>query len=231
MLALTATFGAAAPALAQSGGASGQPTLHVTGHAAVFVRPDLATVSIHVRQAAGTALAARNRANARTGAILRGIVGLGIPRAGIQTSGVGLQRTHAGRRHHRRVVYIATNDLTVTTKRLHLLSRALGVAVRDGADSFSGIDYRFSDPAAGLIAADDAALAEARRRADAATAKLGERVVGVQSVDLDPSGSSSGNGGSSAPVSARRKGQVPTPIEPGTEEVDADVDVVYLLGS
>ncbi len=234
VLALSALLGAA-PAVAQASDPAGHSTLHVTGHGKVFVRPDRAAVTISVRQTASGASAARNHANKRTAAIIRGIVSLGIPRADVQTSGVGLQRTtvRAGR-HRRRIVYVATNDLAVQTRRLDLLSGALDVAVRDGADSFSGIDYSFSDPAAGLIAADRAALLDARRRAGAAAAQLGDQIVGVQSVDLDPSGAGSGSGTGSAPPAASapsKGGQVPTPIEPGTQEVDADVDVVYVLGS
>lgn len=229
VLALSACVGAA-PALAQPSGPSGQSTLHVTGHGRVFVAPDLATVTISVRQTAPRALLARNRANRRSAAIIHGIVGLGLPSSDIQTSGVGLQRaTVHARGHRRRIVYIATNDLTVQTKRLDVLSRALDVAVRDGADSFSGINYSFSDPSAGLVAADHAALVDARRRAAATAAQLGDRIVGVQSVDLDPSGSNQAASGTGGAVSAPSKGQVPTPIEPGTQEVDAAVDVVYLL--
>ncbi len=33
------------------------------------------------------------------------------------------------------------------------------------------------------------------------------------------------------PAPAPGKGTVPTPIEPGTQEVDANVDVVYVLAS
>ncbi len=128
-------------------------------------------------------------------------------------------------------MYIAANDLTVQTNRLDRLSGALDVAVRDGADSFSGINYSFSDPSAGLIAADRAALIDARRRADAAAAQLGDRIGGVQSVALDPSGSSPGAAGSPVSAPGPGRGTVPTPIQPGTQEVDADVDVVYLLAS
>ncbi len=120
----------------------------------------------------------------------------------------------------------------MTIRRISLLSPLFDVASRAGADSYSGPNFDFSYPSAGLVQASDAALADARRRADAAAAQLGMWVVGVQSVDLDPSSSSpqssAGAPGSGSAPAARK---LTTPTLPGRQEVDADVDVVYLLGT
>lgn len=209
---------------------TGPATLHVVGHGRVFVKPDMATVTITVDRSAATRPLAGHRVNAVTDRIIAGLLGIGVDRPSIQTSAISLNTQRIPIGHHRhRTAYRAEIDLTVTITRIALLSPLFAVASRDGATSFSGPDFGFSDPSAGLLDATAAALRDARRRADAAAAQLGMHVVGVQSVDLDPgSGStplpSSGASGS-APATTK------TPVLPGREEVDADVSVVYELGS
>ncbi len=80
-------------------------------------------------------------------------------------------------------------------------------------------------------------MRDARRRADSAAAAAGVRVTGVQSIDLDPSSPSSTSPAAGAPstgVTAPKPGvghaPIPTPVNPGKQEVDATVDVVVLVG-
>lgn len=132
-------------------------------------------------------------------------------------------------------------DLTVTVSRSAAGSRqALSAANRtangivsalrataSGASSVSGPSFSFSDPSAGRIAATRAALADARRRADDAAAAIGYTVTGVQSVQLDPQSVPVFAG---APTSAGSSGAgVPTTVHPGTQEVDAQVQVVFTI--
>jgi uncharacterized protein YggE len=213
-------------------GQTGTTTLHVVGHGRAFVTPDVATVSITVTRSAATRQLARERANRVVSRMVSGLVGIGIARKDIQTSAITLNSTTATDRHRRRhTTYHAEIDLTVTVTRIRLLSPLLDVASRTGADSFAGPNFGFSDPSAGLQDASAAAIADARRRADAAAAQLGMHVVAVQSVDLDPQSqplpgtgvsTGQGQGGSTAPKPV-------TPVLPGRQEVDAAVDVVYLV--
>lgn len=165
------------------------PTIHVVGHGRVFVTPDVATVTVTVNRSANLSRTARTRVNRVIGRIVGGLVRIGVDRPSIQTSTITLNSSTTGRGHQRHRTFDAEVDLTVTIRRISLLSPLFDVASRAGADSYSGPNFDFSDPSAGLVQASDAALADARRRADAAAAQLGMRVVGVQSVDLDPSSS------------------------------------------
>ena len=216
------------PAVALAQGAPA--TLHVVGHGRVFVQPDLATISIVAARSASSRQLAEGRVNRVTSAIISGLVRIGIDRASIQTSNIvfGSSTFRVGRHVHR-TVYNAEIDLTVTTNRVSLLPSLFSVATRDGADSFSGPNFGFTDPSAGLLAATAAALSDARRRADAAAAQLGLRVVGVQSVDLDPGSGSTPAPAQGAPGSGGAKSS--TPVLPGRLEVDTSVDVVYELGT
>lgn len=81
------------------------------------------------------------------------------------------------------------------------------------------------DPSRGTMLATRAALADARRRADDAAARLGLRITGIRSVDLAPlqSGAYEESAGSGA------GGSSPTRISPGRQEFSATVRVVYTV--
>jgi uncharacterized protein YggE len=199
----------------------------------VFVKPDLANVTIDVDRQARTRVLARRHTDAVVNHIVADLVSLGIPRPGIQTSNEMLSTSTVRLRHHRhRTVYDVEIDLTVTTSQISLLAALFTDAARDGADSFQGPSFGFSDPSQGLAQADAAALTDARTRAQAAASALGETIVGVQSIDLDPETTPQPLPTASAPVAGGggRKHPIGAPVLPGRQEVDATVDVVFLLG-
>ncbi len=212
-----------------------EQTLSVIGHGIARVVPDVADVSISISSAQPTAVGARNSVNARTARIVGAIVGLGVPRAAVQTAGTELRRELYRPRKGapRKVRYVASSQLVVHLVDLAKVSPVFDAATRLGATGFEGPSFGFSDPSAGRKAAERAALVDARARADAAAEQLGLRVIGVRAVDLDPgsdatfgSGKASGSAQAVSGTTSR-----PTPVLPGTEEVDADVAVVYVLGS
>ncbi|HWH10558.1 MAG TPA: SIMPL domain-containing protein [Solirubrobacteraceae bacterium] len=212
--------------------ASTPATLSITGAGSVEIAPDVAELSIEVRSTAATATAARSKANVRTAAVLLAITKLGIDRGSIQTSGISLSRSQvaATRRHPAHKLYAASNDLTVTTTTVSLVGPIVDAATQAGADSIDGPNFSFGDPSAGKAAATRAALADARSRADDAAAAIGYRVTGVQSVVIDPDSSQTPLPlAAAAPATAGLKAPTPTPVEPGRQEVDATVDVVFVI--
>lgn len=221
-------LGLSLPAIAL---AESPSTLQVIGHGRVFVTPDLATVTITVSRSAPDRQLARTRTNRVIGVMIGGLTRIGIDRASIQTSVIALGSRTVGRGTHRRRVYTAEIDLTVTVRRIALLSPLFAVASHAGADGYAGPNFGFTDPSAGMIGASQAALADARRRADAAAGQLGMHVAGVQSVDLDPGSgtqlTSGGSGSATTPASSKPT----TPVVPGRQQVDANVQVVYQLAS
>jgi uncharacterized protein len=208
-------------------------TLSVVGSGSVMVTPDVASLSVTVTRSAPTSRAALSAANQRTDAIVGAERAIGVPWSGIQTSDVnvspGTVRVGPRGKRHRVRRFVATESLSITTTTA-IVGQAIDVAVHAGADSVDGPDFSFSDPSAGVVAATNAALADARTRANAAAATLGYTVTGVQSVDLDPQSgvAVAGSGAVSAPA-APAKPTTPTTVHPGAQEVDATVDVVYTI--
>ena len=125
--------------------------------------------------------------------------------------------------------YTATESLSITST-TSIVGRVIDAATRAGADSINGPDFSFSDPSAGVVAATNAALADARRRGNAAAASLGYHVTGVQSVNLNPQSNvvSPVSAGGAAPGTTSTP-TTPTNIHPGAEEVDATVAIVYTI--
>jgi uncharacterized protein YggE len=214
--------------------ASTPSTLSVDGSGSVMMTPDVASLSLTVARSAPTSRAALSAANRRVDAIVGAVRSAGVPASGIQTSSIDVSRgtVRVGPRKHRHFVrrFIATESLSITTTTA-IVGHVIDVAVAAGADSINGPSFSFSDPTAGPVAATDAALTDARRRADAAAAALGYAVTGVQSVDLNPqSGIVVPVAGSPGASKAPPPGPpTPTTIHPGTQQVDATVAVVYTI--
>ena len=223
-----------APAAAR---ADTPPTLHVVGLGVAYVTPDLASVTLDVDKTGGT----RSQARAKTDTVARGLVtrliNVGIPRTDIQTGSISLSSNTQIVHKKKRTSYEADTELNVTVRQIGLLPAVFGAATIGGADYFDGPNFAFSNPTAGQTAAAGAALTDARARADAAAAQVGYHVVGISSIDLDPSYSQTGVVGAptasaaAAPTSKRSARSVPAVILPGQQEVDATVGVVYTLAS
>ncbi|HEU4656304.1 MAG TPA: SIMPL domain-containing protein [Capillimicrobium sp.] len=233
-LALLAVLGVlAAPAAApaqEPTTSSSPPTLAVVGQGSAFATPDTAELGAAVTKVARRAEPARADVARRMGDLLAALDRLGIARADVQTTSVSVDRG----RHRKppRVRYTARSSISIMVRDVAKVGPVLDALVAAGADDVDGPWFGFSSPSAGRAEAEQAALADARARADAIAAAVGMRVVGVRSIDLDP-GASGGPVGDSAAASAPAasgKGGAPTPVEAGREQVFASVAVVYVLG-
>jgi uncharacterized protein YggE len=205
-------------------------TLTVDGEGQVNVVPDLASLNVTVNRSAATSRAALSAANSSTNVITRAIRALGVSSSGIQTESVNVSNTShkVGPKHHRRLIrrFTASESLFVTSA-ARVAGAVIDAATHHGASSVNGLSFGFSNPAAGQIAANNAALANARQQANAAAAALGYTVTGVQSVDLNPQSSIVSPGSSSA--GSAPTSTTPTTVQPGVQQVDAEVEVVYTI--
>jgi uncharacterized protein len=109
-----------------------------------------------------------------------------------------------------------------------IVGRVIDAANQAGANQINGPDFSFSNPSAGEIAAENAAIADARNQASAAAAQLGYTITGVQSISLNPQSGVTPPEATAAPGRATKRTQ--TTVHPGTQEVDATVAVVFTIG-
>lgn len=231
---MTAAVAAAALASAPAASAdtTGSSTLRAEGDGSVMVTPDLASLSLSVSRSSATSRIALSEANRAIRVVVVAVRGAGVPAAGIQTASIDVSRGSilVGPAGHRRRVrrFTATEILSVSTKASGA-GRVIDAAVRAGTTSIDGPQFSFSDPSAGALAATNAALKDARRRADAAAAALGYTVTGVESVDLSPQSNPVVVAGAGSSASTSVPQRTATTVHPGAQEVDATVIVVYTI--
>jgi uncharacterized protein YggE len=223
----------AAAALALPSAAAAQTeehTLSVVGSGDVELTPDRGSISVTVTRRSNSANVARSRTSRRIAAIVRGMRSAGVPLKGIQTEAVSVAkvRRRASKDAPVRVVYRARASLDVSVDGLKLLGRAITIASKRGASQVYGPSLSFT-PAlrdSGLQRAEDAALKDARARADAAADTTGQRIVGIQSIDLDPDEDllnyAADSGGSAL-------SRAPTEILAGRETFTSTARVTYLI--
>jgi uncharacterized protein YggE len=214
---------AAAPAAAQTAPVDTTPTVSADGQGTATLTPDLATFTATVHTVQRTSAKARRVANGHVRAILRAADQAGVAKGDELTVRVAVERgtIKVGKKH--RTVYVAEQELQFTVRKIASLSALLS-AVADAGANLDGPDFGFADPTQGRLLATRAALADARARADDAAAQQGLRITGVRSIVLDPESDSfdgaSNDSGASVPKAAG-------PIEPGTQQFQEQVRVVY----
>src|SRR3954454_16030730 len=212
-------------------------TLSVVGEGTARLAPDLAVVVVDFELRRKDAVAARNSVSTRTQRVIDSATALGIDRKEIQTATITLEPAvlrplHKGGRQ--RIRYTAKGTITVRVLDVDVTGKLLNAATAAGATSIDGPNFDFSDPTAGRAAAEQAAVQNARKRADAAAALVGQKVVGVQSLDLDPNSSqptpdASQVAAGTAPSPKKSTTPTPTPVSAGQEEFSATVTAVFLI--
>jgi uncharacterized protein YggE len=204
-------------------------TITVSGSGSVAASPDVAEVRLGVRITRPTVREATASAAETMAAILDAVRAAGADSPDIRTTALSLEPHY----EHDRTAgkpslagYQATNLVTLTVRDLEQLGPVVDGALGAGATSLDGLSLRIADPAPLEAAARQAAVADARARAEILAAAAGVSIAGVVSIV-------EGAGMTPPPIPrlARAMADVaPTPIEAGTTEVTVSVSVVYAIG-
>jgi uncharacterized protein len=197
------------------------PTITVTGEATVKVSPDQAQIDIGVVTQAQTAQAAGAQ-NAQkldaTIAALRNALGAG---ADIKTINYSLSPNYRYPREGGQPTiegYNASNTVQVKTNNMTDVGKIIDTAMRSGANNIQSLQFSLKDDQAVRAQALREAALKARAKADALASALNLRVV--RTLRVDESGQVR-----PMPMYARAEmaqaAQAPTPVEPGSIEVQA----------
>jgi uncharacterized protein len=207
-------------------------TLTVDGQGSVMITPDVASLSLSVTRFAATSAPALSAANRRVDAIVHAVRGVGVPASGIQTESINTTcgRIRVGPKGHKHLIRrcSASESLSITSTAA-IVGRVIDAATHGGASTINGPDFSFANPSAGEIAAEKAAITDARSQANAAAAQLGDTVTGVQSISLNPQSGVVAPVAAPAPPNATGAPSTPTTVHPGAQEVDATVAVVFTI--
>jgi len=220
------------PSLAQDTGSSDttptQRTVAVVGTATIKAAPDEAVISLGVQTQAATAQGAINQNAERMTAVLQALVGQGIVKDDIATSYVSLYPTY-GNSGMDITGYQAQNQIDVTVRDMEKVGAVIDASVDAGANLSNGISFRLSDQNHGVNEALNAAVADARSKAEtlatAGGAQLGQ-VVTITEMSSP----------SSVPPIYYERGLLAgadtaesTPIQPPTLETQVSVSVTWEL--
>jgi uncharacterized protein YggE len=224
--------GALAPrTYAPVNGATDQPpehTISVAGSGKVVVVPDIATIRLGVVIERNSAKAAREAAAEAMTRVVAAIRKLGIDEKDIATANVSLNPVYdyPSNQAPRIRGYQLQNIVSVTVRDLDKLSDVLDNGVQAGATSVDGISFDVSDRAASEAKAREAAIADAKAKAETLAKGLGISIRGVASVSEQVSTPIWYERGYAA---APTDGGAETPVLPGTTDVVITVQVTFLI--
>ena len=206
------------------------PAIVVSGEATLRRAPDLAVVSGAVSVRAATLEDARDRANARATEILGMLRALQVADGDVSAPSLQVHPTYDHARGRMKLSgYEAVRPLTVRVRDLAVLGPILDGLADDGSTQVYGTNMELEDPTAASREALEAAVTDARGRAEA-LARAANLTVGA-ALRIEEEG-----GGMPAPYAMRAmKAEMAgdssaTEIAAGEVEVSARVRAWYALG-
>ena len=205
------------------------PYLHVGGIARTTIVPDRAEFSASVSITGRTAASTSRSAAARIAAVTAKMKSLGVTAANLRTQSVFVfPRPRKGKP----TVWSANVNLQVTTTAPNRVGELMGAALLAGATSVGGPQMSVADSRAAYELALAAAIDDARHKADTIAAKIGMTVVAATSIDDtgSPQQFAFQSEGQFSVATAAASTLISFPIEKGTVDVPATVDVVFSYG-
>lgn len=210
------------------------PSVSVIGEAVEDVAPDRATLRFGiVTERPLAADAASENARVAT-AVLDELKTLGVTDADVRTEGVTLtpvtdqERDPKGRTVGVRKYFIARNDLSVRVRDLAKAGEIAGRLIDRGVNSFQGVDYDYSAPAAKMDALRAAAMKDALRRAETYAAAVDLRLGRI--LEIRPADEEFPQPRALAMRAAPAASDgAPVPMRPGVQRISARVAVVWAL--
>jgi uncharacterized protein YggE len=197
-------------------------TVSVSGTGSVTAVPDQASFAFTVTTKAATASAALAKNGADVRAVIAAVKGAGVDAADIQTAQVSLDPVMSN--DGTSVVgFTASDTISVTKLAIAKAGGIVDAAVGAGATGVSGPSLTLSSQDALYEKALRAAVAQAKTKAQALADAAGETLGAIVTID-------EGGGGSPIPFArSAADGAAGTPIEAGTQEVQATVTVTFAM--
>ena len=202
----------------------------VPGRGRVTVEPDLASVRLGVAVTRPTATDARETAAATMTAILEAVAAAGVERKDLRTALVGLNPVtdYSSERGPRVTGYQLTNTVEVTVRVLATVGAVIDAGLAAGATSLDGLDFRLADPTAAETEARQAAVGDARRRAETLAGAAG-RTLGPISAIVEGQAPPVGPFPRGPIAAMAMKAEADTPVEAGSQDVVVSLVVTFAL--
>jgi uncharacterized protein YggE len=211
---------------------SQQSGIAVCGHGKATTAPNQAQITLGVFATAPSAQSARDQAAQVMTAVLAALKGAGVAEQDIQTGYIALQPEYAydgGTPHI--TGYSATNTVSATIRAIQNAGKIIDTATTAGGNNIivSGIEFSNGDPAQARVAAQEDAVADAKRQAEQVAASAGERLGPALSIQVGGCGTTAQPPIYYDAAKGASASGVTTPIQPGQLDITVDVAVVFAL--
>ena len=203
--------------------------LSVDGIGSTTATPDRASISIGVTTHAVDASSAQGENNSRVQNIVNGLKELGIAANDIRTDNYSFRPDYSFSegRGNEITGYTVDNSIIVKVKDVKLVGRVIDTALQRGANQINSLEFGISDTKALRRQALNAAIQDAREKADILASGLGHRIIGIHHV-TENTGAFTSRQFDSVMLAAAPK-NVAVPIESGTVSLDANVHIDFIL--
>ncbi len=219
-LAVVAVGGASGAAGESSATGSAVRSITVTGSGAALSVPNRAAFSFGVTTQAKTASAALNGNNNEMRKVIDAIKRAGVAARDVQTSSVSLSPRYS-QNGEDIVGYTASNTVNATIRNVSRSGAVIDAAVGAGANQVYGPTFTRSDETVLYRRALSAAVANARGKAQTLAGAAKVRLGAVRSIIESSAGP--------VPFAEKAAQDAATPIEPGTQRIEATVTVEFGL--
>lgn len=230
--ALAATILVAATGLAactDHHGTSGETrSISVTGEGEASGAPDQASISAGVQILAGTVIEATRENESIIAKIMEALDAQGIPAEKIQTSNYSIwaEQNYQEPGQNRISGYRVSNVVNVKIEDIGKIGDVLAAVINAGANSIHGIQFGVRDPKALEQQAREAAMADARARAESLARLAGVELGEVLSI------STSYGGGPPRPMMSRSydmaEAAAPS-ISPGQQSISVQIHTTFAI--
>jgi uncharacterized protein YggE len=231
---LAAALVAPAMAQAQSSSDNGDrvPFISVNGVGRIKAEPDVADINLGVTKQGDDAKEASQAAAKAMDAVIQALLAAGIAETDIQTTSISLNPLYDWDENPPDIEgWEASNLVNVTVRDIATVGDVIDAATAAGATNVNGITFRVDDPTAAEAAAREAAVADARAKADQLAAAGGVAVTGVLSM-------TESGGQAPQPIYFERDtmamaegaaDMAKTPVQPGQVELSITVYVEFSI--
>ncbi|MBR6268714.1 MAG: SIMPL domain-containing protein [Selenomonadaceae bacterium] len=203
--------------------------LSVDGIGRTTATPDRASVNIGVTTSAADASNAQRENDSRIQNIVDGLKELGIAAGDIRTDHYSFRPDYTFRESRGSEItgYTVDNSVIVKVKNVDLVGRVIDTALQRGANQINSLEFGISDTKSLRKQALNAAIQDAREKADILASGLGHRIIGIHHV-TENTGSFTSRQFDSMMLAAASKNAA-VPIESGTVSLDANVHIDFIL--
>lgn len=204
-------------------------TITVTGSGQAFLTPDIAYVNVGVQTEGADAAEAVAENNTDAENVIEAIRNFGIQARDIKTTNFSIypqQHWDNQGQPTGEITYIVQNTVMVTVRDMEQIGALLDAVVAAGSNTINGIQFDVEDKNAGLSAARQAALTDARSIAEELAQAAGVELGEIQNIST----TSSQPIGVYYDVRAAQEGVGgAVPVSPGETSVQVNVDVVFAI--